>query len=65
MLMACWGIILLQVPLNVYCLLVDHTTAIALVFVWYLDPPYIDVVGLVRALTTAYVAPGVTIGIMV
>ena len=52
-------------PLNVYGLLGYHTSAIALVFVWYLDPPYIDVVGLVRALATAYMAPDVIIGVMV
>ena len=50
--------------LNVNSLLGYHTSAIALVFVWYLDPPYIDVVGLVRPLATAYMAPDVIISVM-
>ena len=53
---------LLQVSLNVNRLLGHHSSAVV---IWFLDPPYIDLVGLVRALTSAYVVPAVTVGVMV
>ena len=54
----------LQVPLDVYCLLGHHTTAVPLVVVGFCSP-HICPVGLVGALTSAYVAPAITVGVMV
>ena len=53
---------LLQVSLNVNGLLGHHSSAVV---IWFLGPPYIDLVGLVGALTSAYVAPAITVSVMV